>query len=150
MSYQEKIEDKEMNELRKDDSRLQRVAQIIRLNSKDEAAYIRYHEKVWPSVLATIAACNISNYSIFLRNGLLFSYFEYSGTELAADMKKMSACVDTQRWWSIMDPMQSTMPDALSGEKWSPMREVFHFDPVHATQLEMGQAKTASSEPDQL
>lgn len=125
-----------MNEFRKEDSRLQRVARIIQLNSKDEAAYIRYHEQVWPAVLATIAAGNISNYSIFLRNGLLFAYFEYSGTDLAADMKKMSACVDTQRWWSIMDPMQSPMPDALPGEKWSDMREVFHFDPVPATQPE--------------
>ncbi len=129
---------------------MQRVAQIIQLNPQDEAAYIRYHEQVWPTVLATIAACNISNYSIFLRNGLLFSYFEYSGSDLIADMEKMSACVDTQRWWSIMDPMQSTMPDALPGEKWSKMREVFHFDPVPARQAEIDQFKAAGPELDPL
>jgi hypothetical protein len=27
-----------------------------------------------------------------------------------------------------MDPMQFQMIDALPGEKWSPVREVFHFD----------------------
>ncbi len=129
---------------------MQRVAQIIQLNPQDEAAYIRYHEQVWPTVLATIAACNISNYSIFLRNGLLFSYFEYSGSDLIADMEKMSACIDTQRWWSIMDPMQSIMPDALPGEKWSSMREVFHFDPIPAEQPEISQDKTASREFDRL
>jgi L-rhamnose mutarotase len=107
---------------------LRRVAQIIQLNREDEAAYIRYHEQVWPAVLATIASCNITNYSIFLRNGLLFSYFEYNGDDYAADMRKMSECLDTQRWWSIMDPMQLPMADALPGEKWSEMREVFHFD----------------------
>jgi L-rhamnose mutarotase len=107
---------------------LRRVAQIIQLNREDEAAYIRYHEQVWPAVLATIASCNITNYSIFLRNGLLFSYFEYNGDDYAADMRKMSECLDTQRWWSIMDPMQLPVVDALPGEKWSEMREVFHFD----------------------
>lgn len=139
-----------MNEFRKEESRLRRVAQIIQLNPEDEAAYVRYHEQVWPTVLATITACNISNYSIFLRNGLLFSYFEYSGSDFTADMEKMSACVDTQRWWSIMDPMQSTMPDALPGEKWSDMREVFHFDPVPATQPEISHGNAASPKFDQV
>lgn len=108
---------------------MRRVAQIIQLNPNDEAAYVRYHQQVWPAVLATIADCNIRNYSIFLRNGLLFSYFEYFGENYADDMKKMAACLDTQRWWSVMDPMQTPMPDAEHGEKWSEMLEVFHFNP---------------------
>ena len=66
--------------------------------------------------------------SIFLRNGVLFAYFEYHGTDYEADMRKMAADPETQRWWKIMDPMQTQMPDALPGEKWSPLREVFHFD----------------------
>ncbi len=109
---------------------MRRVAQIIRLKPEHEAAYVSYHEQVWPGVLATIANCNIRNYSIFLRNGLLFSYFEYHGTNFADDMAKMSACAETQRWWSIMDPMQSRMDDASGDEKWSAMREVFHFDAI--------------------
>ena len=109
---------------------MRRVAQIIQLNPDDEAAYIRYHKQVWPAVLATIAECNMGNYSIFLRNGLLFSYFEYYGTNFADDMRKMSACPETQRWWSIMDPMQSPVADAPPGERWSGMHEVFHFDSI--------------------
>jgi L-rhamnose mutarotase len=115
---------------------LRRIAQIIQLRPEDEAEYIRYHEKVWPSVLATIAKCNIRNYSIFLRNGLLFGYFEYHGTDYAADMRLMASCPETQRWWSIMDPMQQRMPDAAPGEKWSQMREVFHFDPESAEEIQ--------------
>jgi L-rhamnose mutarotase len=117
---------------------LRRIAQVIQLNPEYEAAYIRYHEQVWPAVLATIASCNITNYSIFLRNGVLFSYFEYYGNDYAADMNKMSACLDTQRWWSIMDPMQLPMADAQPGEKWSEMPEVFHFDAAVAKHLEEG------------
>jgi len=107
---------------------LQRYGQIIQLRPEDEQRYIEHHADVWPGVLATIADCNISNYSIFLRNGLLFGYFEYHGADFEADMKKMAACPETQRWWALMDPMQTPMPDALNGEKWSEMREVFHFD----------------------
>jgi L-rhamnose mutarotase len=117
---------------------LRRVAQIIQRNREDEAVYIRYHEQVWPAVLATIASFNIANYSIFLRNGLSFSYFEYYGNDYAADMKKMSACLDAQRWWNIMDPMQLPVADALPGEKWSEMHEVFHFDSAAMKDLEDG------------
>lgn len=107
---------------------MRRIAQIIQLNADDEAAYVRYHQQVWPAVLATIAACHITNYSIFLRNGLLFAYFEYHGTNYDDDMARMAACLDTQSWWRITDPMQRPMPDAPPGEKWSELREVFHFD----------------------
>lgn len=107
---------------------MQRYAQIIQLRPEDEAEYIRYHAKVWPTVLETIAGCGIRNYSIFLRNGVLFAYFEYHGSDYAADMRKMAACPETQRWWTIMDPMQMPMDDAADGEKWSQLREVFHFD----------------------
>lgn len=105
---------------------MKRYAQIIQLNAGDEAEYIRYHADVWPSVLRTIAGCGIRNYSIFLRNGLLFAYFEYHGTDYAADMAKMAECPETQRWWAIMDPMQKPVSDAAEGEKWSQLRELFH------------------------
>ena len=107
---------------------MKRFAQMIRLRPEVEAEYVRYHAAVWPTVLDTIAACGIRNYSIFLRNGVLFAYFEYHGTDYAADMRKMAADPETQRWWAIMDPMQQRMADALPGEKWSEAHEVFHFD----------------------
>ena len=107
---------------------MKRYAQLIQLRPEAEAEYIRYHAAVWPTVLQTIAACGIRNYSIFLRNGVLFAYFEYHGTNFDADMRNMAADPETQRWWAIMDPMQQRMADALPGEKWSEAHEVFHFD----------------------
>jgi L-rhamnose mutarotase len=107
---------------------MRRYAQVIRLRPEEQAEYIRYHAEVWPDVLNTIAGCGIRNYSIFLRAGVLFAYFEYHGTDYAADMRKMAACEATQRWWKIMDPMQLPMADAEPGEKWSMLEEVFHFD----------------------
>jgi len=107
---------------------MKRYAQMIALRPEAEAEYIRYHEAVWPGVLEAIAACGIRNYTIFLRRGLLFAYFEYHGTDFDADMRKMAADAETQRWWRVMDPMQAQVVDAAPGEKWAALREVFHVD----------------------
>jgi len=107
---------------------MKRYAQVIALRPEAEEEYIRYHADVWPSVLKTIAECNIRNYSIFLREGVLFAYFEYHGVDYEADMVKMAMDPETQRWWSIMDPMQAQVAGAVPGEKWSMLREVFHVD----------------------
>ena len=43
-----------------------------------------------PGVLSTISACNIRNFSIFLRTpeNFLFAYWEYHGQDFAADARK--------------------------------------------------------------
>lgn len=105
-----------------------RYGQVIALRPEAEDEYIRLHRAVWPSVLATIAACHIRNYSIYLRQGLLFACFEYHGVDYEADMRRMAADPETQRWWKMMDPMQARLEDAVAGEKWSSMQEVFHVD----------------------
>ena len=107
---------------------MRRFAQVIRLRPEFEDEYIRYHAEVWPTVLQTIAECGMRNYTIFLRSGVLFATFEYHGSDYEADMRKMAADPETQRWWSIMDPMQAPMEDAATGEKWSDLTEVFHTD----------------------
>ena len=55
--------------------------------------YKRYHAAVWPEVLKTITRCNIRNYSIYLKDGYLFGYFEYHGTDYKADMARMAGWV---------------------------------------------------------
>lgn len=107
---------------------MQRFCQVIRLLPEAREEYIRYHEAVWPSVLATIAACNIHNYSIYLHDDLLIAYFEYRGSDYAADMRKMAADPETQRWWRVTDAMQQVLPGTPEGSKWLEVPEVFHVD----------------------
>ena len=57
-------------------------------------------------MLATIEACNFRNYSIFLRDGYMFSYMEYIGENYDADMQKMAADPMTQLWWKETGPCQ--------------------------------------------
>ena len=107
---------------------MQRYGMTIHLRPEAEAAYKRYHASVWPEVLGMISECNIRNYSIFLRDGILFSYFEYFGTNFAADMAKMAADPKTQEWWAIMEPMQQPLANRAKREWWAAMEEVFHLD----------------------
>lgn len=107
-----------------------RHGMMIGLRPEHIAEYKRIHAEVWPGVLATIHACNIRNYTIYLREpeNLLFATFEYVGTDLAADMAKMAADPVTQEWWKITDPMQQGIETRRDGEWWAPMEEVFHYD----------------------
>ncbi len=105
-----------------------RFGMVIRLKPGCEQKYREYHAAVWPGVLDMIRACNIRNYSIYLKDGMLFSYFEYHGVNFAADMAKMTADPLTQQWWSIMNPMQDPIPTRKAGEWWAAMDEMFHED----------------------
>ena len=109
---------------------MKRIAQIIGLKPEEIAEYKRVHADVWPSVLAMIASCNIRNYSIFLREpeNLLFAYMEYHGDDWDADMAKMAADPETQRWWEICMPMQAPLDTRDEGDWWASTEEVFHVD----------------------
>ncbi len=105
---------------------MKRYGMMIGVRPEKLEEYKKLHAAVWPEVLQTIAACNIRNYTIFFRDNLLFSYFEYTGTDFAADMGKMAADAATQRWWKLTDPCQQPVASHAPGEWWSPMEEVFH------------------------
>ena len=90
---------------------MQRMGNVLGIKADAIAEYKRIHADVWPDVLAMIAACNIRNYTIFLKEpeNLLFSYFEYHGNDFAADAAKMAADPKTQQWWAICMPMQAPL-----------------------------------------
>jgi L-rhamnose mutarotase len=73
-------------------------------------------------------SCHIHNYSIYFKDGYLFSYFEYDGDDFAADMQKMAADPNTQAWWKLTDPCQEPLETRKPGEWWASMEEFFHAD----------------------
>lgn len=106
---------------------MQRIGMVIGVRPETIEEYKRLHAAVWPEVLARISACNIRNYSIFLKEpeNLLFSFFEYHGTDYAADMAKMAADPKTQEWWAVCMPCQAPLDTRKEGEWWANMEEVF-------------------------
>ena len=112
---------------------MKRYGSVIGVHAEKLDEYRKLHAAVWPEVLAMIKRCHLQNYSIYLRQlddgqHYLFSYFEYVGTDFAADMAKMAADPTTQRWWSVCMPCQQPLANRAEGEWWANMEEVFHQD----------------------
>lgn len=109
---------------------MQRMAMMIGLRPESMDEYKALHAAVWPQVLARISASNIRNYSIFLRQpeNVMFGYWEYHGTDFAADSAAIAADPVTQEWWKLCGPMQVPLKTRAEGEWWAGMEEVFHLD----------------------
>ena len=107
---------------------MKRYGMVIRLKPERNEEYRQLHAAVWPGVLQTIRDCHIRNYTIYLKDEYLFSAFEYSGTDFAADMAKMAADPVTRRWWELTVPCQEPLATRKPGEWWASMEEVFHCD----------------------
>jgi L-rhamnose mutarotase len=105
-----------------------RYAMVIRVRPEKFAEYKKLHSAVWPDVLDMIKKCNIRNYSIYHKDGWLFSYFEYHGENFEADMAKMAADPTTQKWWDLCKPCHQPLETRAEGEWWANMEEVFHCD----------------------
>ena len=107
---------------------MKRFGQLIKVKQESLEEYKKYHAAVWPEILEKISECNLKNYSIYYKDGLLFAYFEYHGDDFDADMQKMADDPKTQEWWAIMKPMQEPLDTRKEGEWWADMEEVFHLD----------------------
>ena len=107
---------------------MKRYGSVLRVWPEKLDEYKKLHAAVWPDVLAMIKKCNIRNYSIYLKDGYLFSYFEYVGDNFDADMAKMAADPTTQKWWAVCKPCQAPLSSRKEGEWWADMEEVFHCD----------------------
>ena len=112
--------------------RVQRFGAMIGLRPEKKEEYLRLHAHCWPEILAILKKCHIRNYSIYLgevnEKFYLFSYFEYTGDDIAKDMAVMKADAKTRQWWSHTDPCQIRLPDTKEGDWWKTIPEVFHME----------------------
>ena len=107
---------------------MRRFGQTIRLIPEKAEEYIKHHASVWPGVLRKIKECNISNYSIFIKDHTLFAYFEYTGNDFDHDMALMAADDVTQKWWDVVKPLMDPIETRKEGEFWADMEEIFHLE----------------------
>lgn len=108
----------------------QRMGMVIGVKADKLAEYKRLHAAPWPEMNAALSAAHIRNYSIYLREpeNLLFGYWEYFGTDYAADMKTLGDKAITKKWLALTDPCQMPLSTAAAGEWWSTLPEIFHLD----------------------
>lgn len=65
---------------------IKRIGSVIGVKPDQIAEYERIHADVWPGVLATLKRANVTKFSIFRHENMLFSYMEYSGSDYKSDM----------------------------------------------------------------
>jgi len=105
---------------------VKRSGRVIKVKPEKLEYYKKLHAEPWPEVIRAIRECNIRNFSIYLKDGYLFSYYEYVGNDYDVDMKKLSEL--TREWLKETDPCQEPVESAGKGEWWAEMEEVFHAD----------------------
>jgi len=103
---------------------MERYGKVIKVKPEKLDYYKKLHAEPWPEVLKAIKECNLRNFSIYYRDGYLFSYYEYIGEDYDSDMKKLSEM--TKDWLKETDPCQVPVETAKEGEWWAEMEEVFH------------------------
>lgn len=109
---------------------MKRFGQTIYLRPELEAEYRRLHARIWPEIEEGIRVSGISNYSIFLKDSVMFAYYEYDGPddEFEQRMKAMGDAPRMQEWWALTKTMQRPLENRAEGEWWAAMEEVFHQD----------------------
>jgi L-rhamnose mutarotase len=109
-------------------SQVQRIGMVIGIKPDQIGAYEALHAASNAGVRDLLTKYHMHNFSIFIHQlddgkYYLFGYYEYTGTDYKADMAKLSAEPRNQKWLSVTDPMQISLPGQKS---WANMREVYH------------------------
>ncbi|MCW8113874.1 L-rhamnose mutarotase [Yersinia intermedia] len=107
---------------------VRRFGCIVKVRPEKLDYYKQLHANPWPEVNAMIKECNLHNFSIYYKNGLLFSYLEYIGDDYELDQNKMAAHLETQEWWRETAPCQMTIEGEPEGTLWVEMEEIYHLD----------------------
>ncbi len=122
---------KEKNEnvyMEKKAENVMRQGMVIGVNPEKLEEYKELHANPWQEVDSMLKAANIQNYSIYLKDNLLFGYWEYTGTDYDADMKMLGEHPKVKEWLTLTDPCQVPLESREEGEWWSMMEEVYHLD----------------------
>lgn len=57
----------------------------------------------------------------------MFKYYEYSGNNYEADMKRLENDEENQRWLEFTAVCQKPVSTAEKHEWWAPMKLIFHL-----------------------
>ena len=91
--------------------------------------YKKYHEKVWPEIIASIKNAGIKELEIYLVCNRLFMILEVNedfSFEKKTNMDEENAKV--QEWERLMWKYQQALPCAKKGEKWILMEQIFKLN----------------------
>lgn len=103
-------------------------AGVCRIDEWNKQKYIDLHREIPIEIKQLIENCNIRNYRIFIKDELLFTYYEYIGKNHEEDMIKMEKNQDNREWWELVKPLMKPLTTRKDGEFWAEMEQIFHQD----------------------
>ncbi len=107
---------------------MKRISFLLKVKPDKIAEYKKFHQAVWPEMLAALRRTGWKNYSLFMRDdGLLFGYFE-TPDSLAAALAGMAKEEVNARWQEFMAPFFEGLGGAHADEGMIELEEVFHLD----------------------
>ena len=107
---------------------MKRYGMVIKIKPEKLEEYKKLHapENHWPKVKQAIQEAGQRNFTIFHKDEFLFGYFEYTGDDFEADMKKLAEKPIIKEWLALTDPCQEPLETRKQGEWWAYMEEIYH------------------------
>ena len=95
--------------------------------------YKRYHQNVWPEVVARLREVGVQEMKIFLRDRRMFMFLETDDAfEPRRDFARVNDDPRSKEWNELMATLQERAPEASPDEWWAPLELVFSMDwPQH-------------------
>jgi L-rhamnose mutarotase len=105
----------------------------LTLDLKDDpqliAEYKKYHENIWPEIIASLRESGIEKAEIYLLGTRMFMILEVNDhfsfeAKARADQQNPKVC----EWEELMWKFQKALPQAKAGEKWLLMERIFELE----------------------
>ena len=91
--------------------------------------YKKYHENVWPEIIASIKKAGIKELEIYLVSNRLFMILETNDSFTFEKKAKFDAeNPKVEEWETLMWKYQQALPCAKKGEKWVLMDKIFKLN----------------------
>ena len=104
---------------------MQFVSTYMKIKSGYELKYRLEHRNIWPEVEEGISKYGIRNYSIFMKELMLYSYFEVE--DLDKTMSQLAQDYDNQRWQKHMTKYFD-ISSGINNGKIVYLKEIFHME----------------------
>ena len=93
------------------------------------ALYKAHHRAVWPGVIAGLHSIGVEHMEIYLVGRRMFMHFSAPDDfEPARDFAALAEDPEYARWDELMRTFQERAPEAIDGEWWHPLEQVFDMD----------------------
>jgi L-rhamnose mutarotase len=93
------------------------------------AEYEQYHQRIWPTIEASIRAAGIISLEIYRIENRLFMIME-TNDDFSFEVKANADAANkkVQEWETLMWKYQQALPTAKPGEKWVLMKKIFDLN----------------------